>query len=256
MQEKQKKIDTPSGRKKPIKSTVKIISERLAKQGYELSDCIGEGSFGKVFNIENHPKFVCKITRVDTEVAVANVIKRKGKNFNCFPKIKQLYFTKVDDVVYYIIILEKLTKLSTSESNVFYKTFPNKILFFAEDSTLPLDINDFIQAYALKSNVRTSTHPDAGVKFIYRELSRLKDFETKEAVHEMFNYISYNSRNPEFATQFINIIKGLDFLKENNISYADIAPRNIMKDDNGRFKIIDFGYSYLENAKKTKIDEI
>ena len=118
---------------------------------------------------------------------------------------------------------------------------------------LVIDIEMFIQCYALKENIRVANLPSKETEKFYTALKNLRDWEIKELIIYIKQAIDVN---PYYSEQFENIIEGIDFLKSNNISYADIAWRNLMVDSDKNIKIIDFGYSYISGDDIVEVDAL
>lgn len=71
---------------------------------------------------------------------------------------------------------------------------------------------------------------------------------------ELFNYIVHKKRLPEEEASFIffQIINGLEYIHNNNISHRDLKPENILLLANRTIKIIDFGLSNFYYGKLLK----
>lgn len=72
------------------------------------------------------------------------------------------------------------------------------------------------------------------------------------------SYIKENKINVEnFEKIFVQIVKGINYIHQNNIIHRDLKPENILVDKNLRVKIADFGLALSESdIQITQIDSI
>lgn len=228
---------------------INIIEKRLSKIGYKFVKFVDGGAFGKVF-YTNKPGIVCKITKSDTEAYISELIKNNN-NIKSLPKIYNVFLTKINKNIFYVILMEQLYKSDDLDDFLKIKISENVNAIFENHN---VDLEFFIQCYALLENIRVANIPSNETSKFYNIFKKME----KQEIAKLIKDIKYDIglKNKYFSKQFESIIDGINFLKLNDISYADIATRNLLVDSNNNIKIIDFGYSYISNNKTIEVDEL
>jgi hypothetical protein len=185
-----------------------LINQNNFKLKYALSNELGFGAHGQVFDLKNYPNRVIKLSIFYDEFdnKFDSIYSKIDENLKFIEINKPLAFAKVydhdfifhnfrktvngdQDYIIYYYIMEKLQEISNNEVKVF-----KKILSYEE--------NVFFKEKIIKN--------------ILQDMRKKIDFNEKKVMM--------------FYRNFMN----------SNIEHLDLHVRNIMKDFNGNFKLIDF----------------
>jgi serine/threonine protein kinase len=91
---------------------------------------------------------------------------------------------------------------------------------------------------------------------IVQEPNLLYEIKTYEGVSLDIHTKQEKMSLENFLDAAIKICQGIQCLHQQNIIHCDLKPHNILKNENGKFTIIDFESSYLVSLKNPKISKV
>jgi len=215
----------------------KSIEALLIKHTYEPGKKIGAGTQGAIYELVNHPNKVLKLTSDENEAFASQIVSRY--NLKNVVKIYKVYFLKSTDL--YIVIMEKLNKISKKDEDNWYFFFEimNKLSYIPNKETEK--VTETTQIAKFKNSEEWAIFALETLKKYSKKTSAGKrSFET------IYTIVTEHLLDSKLLN---DVFEGLKEIGQLGINYMDFHEQNIMIDSSGNFKIIDLGYSISPLAK-------
>ena len=116
-----------------------------------------------------------------------------------------------------------------------------------------------LQKVASERDIMMSLHSPFMVRFFYsfiekRNLYLVMEFLPGGDIYSLLTHLG-SLEEQDARTYTVQIVKALEFLRENDIIHRDLKPDNILIDETGRLKLIDFGLSACGLSDRNEADQ-